>query len=268
MLSAIRRLYVPVQPTVSGHNGQVGYVEHLPAPELQPYIYCYWQLQTREQLQEPFVYRVVADGCIDIYLERCNPAAAYVMGFCRRYTEFALENSFDYIGIRFLPGMLPLLFGVHAAELSNRYEALDSVLPQLAAFLAAQADPALPVTQLAALLDAYFLGRLGAVARADMRFYGALTMILERSGVLNIETELNTGLSARQLRRVFAQYVGDTPKTFSKVVRFQHVLHAKPSAQSLKYNKVFLDAGYYDQAHFIKEFRNLYGVTPGHAFGR
>ncbi|MEL6924825.1 MAG: helix-turn-helix domain-containing protein, partial [Bacteroidota bacterium] len=77
--------------------------------------------------------------------------------------------------------------------------------------------------------------------------------------------ELNTGISPRQLRRLFKFYIGDTPKTFCKVVRFQHILKAKHSRQSLRHNKLFYDLGYYDQAHFIKDFKHLYGLTPGDA---
>ena len=102
----------------------------------------------------------------------------------------------------------------------------------------------------------------------DNRLYGALNIILQKFGVLNVEKDLDTGISPRQLRRLFEFYVGTTPKTFSKVVRFQNILRAKPSRQSLKQNKLFFDVGYYDQAHFIKEFKNFYGVTPSKAFGR
>ena len=102
----------------------------------------------------------------------------------------------------------------------------------------------------------------------DVRLYGALQLILMKQGVLDVESDLQTGISSRQLRRLFDFYIGDTPKTFSQVVRFQNILRAKPSSQSLRQNKLFFDAGYYDQAHFIKEFKNFYGVTPGKAFGR
>ena len=118
-------------------------------------------------------------------------------------------------------------------------------------------------------MDAYFLEILeNSSFDHDARLYGAIEIILQKSGVVDIESDLNTGISSRQLRRLFEFYIGDSAKTFSKIVRFQNILKAKPSSQSLRQNKLFFNVGYYDQAHFIKEFRNFYGVTPGKAFGR
>lgn len=218
---------------------------------------------------DPFIYRVVADGCIDIYFELNNPAANWVMGFCKKYTEFPLENQFHYIGVRFLPTMFPQLFKVDASTLSNRYEELNTVLPETATFIKSRFRSGLSVIEIAGLLNEWFL-KLAATTSfdEDNRLYEAIGIILQQSGVLNVEADLNTGVSPRQLRRLFEFYIGDTPKSFSKVVRFQNILRAKPSTQSLRKNKLFFDAGYYDQAHFIKEFRNFYGVSPSKAFGR
>ncbi|MEO0473375.1 MAG: helix-turn-helix domain-containing protein, partial [Bacteroidota bacterium] len=88
--------------------------------------------------------------------------------------------------------------------------------------------------------------------------------IFTHKGNLDIR-HIDTGLSPRQLRRWFHHYYGESPKVFSKVVRFQELLRAKPSAQSLKAHKIYFDHGYYDQAHFIKEFRHFYGKTPNQA---
>ncbi len=265
----IRGLYVPVQPTVKQSAERVTYQEFLPDRALQGFIYCYWQLRTTEPLDEPFIYRVVADGCIDIFFELNNPSENFVMGFCKRYTEFPLENRFDYVGVRFLPAMFPQLFRINASELSNRFESLDVVAPGTARFITSAFEADLPMAEIKSRLDTFFLH---FVARTevtyDARFYGALATILQNYGVLNVEKDLDAGLSPRQLRRLFEYYVGDSAKTFCQVVRFQNILRAKPSQQSLRESKLFYDNGYYDQAHFIKEFRNFYGVTPGKAFGR
>ncbi|MCF2505157.1 helix-turn-helix domain-containing protein [Dyadobacter sp. CY107] len=267
-LADIRQLYKPIQPTVKQSAKHVNYVEFLPDLRLQNYIYCYWQLQTSQTLDEPFHYRVVADGCIDIFFELTDPADSYVMGFCKKYTEFPLENTFNYVGVRFLPTMFPQLFRINAAELSNRYEQLELVIPETAKFISAHFDSNLSAPAIKSLFDDYFIDFLANVRLDhDNRFYNALSLILKNFGVINVETDLDTGISPRQLRRLFSYYIGDSAKTFSKVVRFQNILRAKPSQQSLRENKLFFD-GYYDQAHFIKEFKNLYGVTPGKAFGR
>ncbi|WP_031530138.1 AraC family transcriptional regulator [Dyadobacter crusticola] len=265
----IRQLYTPVQPTVRQSAERVTYQEFLPYPELQSCIYCYWSLKTTEALAEPFQYRVVADGCIDIFFELNDPTENFVMGFCKKYTEFPLEDEFHYVGIRFLPTMFPQMFKVDASELSNRYEVLSAVLPEVAGFISNNFSGEMKISELQAAFDRYFLQIMSKTTFADdPRFYRALDLILRNSGVLNVEKDLDTGLSSRQLRRVFQFYIGDTAKTFSKVVRFQNILRAKPSQQSLRENKLFFDSGYYDQAHFIKEFKNFYGVTPGRAFGR
>ncbi|WP_353718635.1 helix-turn-helix domain-containing protein [Dyadobacter sp. 676] len=265
----IRGLYIPIQPTVRQSAERVTYQEFLPDPALQGIIYCYWQLRTTLRLDEPFTYRVVADGCIDIFFELDNPAENFVMGFCKKYTEFPLENSFNYVGVRFLPTMFPQLFKINAAGLSNRFECLDAVVPETARFISSDFGAGLSTEQIAARLDNYFLRLAAGVGfNHDPRFYHALSIILQNYGVLNVEKDLDTGLSPRQLRRLFEYYIGDSAKTFSQVVRFQNILRAKPSGQSLRENKLFYENGYYDQAHFIKEFRNLYGVTPGKAFGR
>lgn len=265
----IRTLYKPVQPTVKQSADHVTYTEFLPDIRLQKFIYCYWQLKTTQKLSEQFNYRVVADGCIDIYFELDNPQENYVMGFCKKFTEFPLDHTFNYVGVRFLPTMFPQLFKVNAIELSNRYEHLQSVVPFLSDFIRDNFNGAQQQDEIRTLLDSFLMD---AVTRStfdnDNRLYGALEIILKNFGVIDIEKDLDIGISTRQLRRLFEFYIGDTAKTFSRVVRFQNILNAKPSSQSLRQNKLFFDVGYYDQAHFIKEFKNFYGVTPSKAFGR
>ena len=260
---------MPIQPSVKQKAADVRYLEIIPDIQLQPYIYCYWELKTTQILQSQFNYRVVSDGCIDIFFSLKNPHENFVMGFCKKHTEFPLANEFHYVGVRFLPTMFPQIFNISAADLSNRYENLDAVVPKTANFITEQFDAQRNTEEIKTLFDKYFISLLcDTTFNDDSRLYNAINIILQNFGVLNVETDIDTGISPRQLRRLFKFYIGDTTKTFSKVVRFQNILRAKPSAQSLRENKLFFDAGYYDQAHFIKEFKNFYGVTPSKAFGR
>lgn len=262
----IQQLYQPVQPTVSAQDDEVVYQEYAPLPDLQPFVHCYWELQTQKPLENDFCYRVVADGCMDILLDVSQPAQSFAIGFATEYTEFPLPKSFHYRGIRFLPTAFPQLFQISAGELTNRFEPLELVLPTFALFLAAENNPQAAMRIWTDRLNLWLLHHLGKVELStDRRVFKAIEHILLQQGTVNIE-QLDTGVSPRQLRRLFQYYVGDSPKTFSKVVRFQKMLQAKPSVQSLRQNKVFFDHGYFDQAHFIKEFRHYFGDTPGKAF--
>jgi len=265
----IRNLYQPVQPTVTKSGGSVVYEEFLPNLYLQQFIYCYWELKTTRKIQEGFSYKVVSDGCIDILFEINKPQNVFVAGFCRKYTEYELEAVFHYVGIRFLPTMFPQIFKVAADELSNKFQNLDDFVPKTAQFISNSFHHSLSMEEIIAKFDYYFATLISEIAfNYDNRLYNAMDLILKNFGVLNIEKDINVGISPRQLQRLFNYYIGDNPKTFSKVVQFQNILKAKPSLQSLKKNKLFYDVGYYDQSHFIKDFKTFYGVTPSRAFQR
>lgn len=265
-LLQLRTLFMPVQPTVTHSADKVLYNEVLPSQALSGLVYCYWQLESLAPFTEPFCYRVVADGCIDVFVEKGKGHEQYVMGLSTNCTEFQLEQSFCYYGVRFLPAVFPLLFGVNAALLTNRVEALQDVLPAIAKEMAAYTEHNPGFNNWVAAVDGYLISKAaGAQLSLDHRVADALYHILASGGHLGIESSIKTGLSPRQLRRYFAHFVGESPKTFSKIVRFQRVLHTAGNALSLHNDKYFYDAGYYDQAHFIKEFKALYGSTPGQA---
>lgn len=164
--------------------------------------------------------------------------------------------------------MFPALFKTDARSLSNRTEPLELVVKEAASFIENRFFEKDNFDTIAIKLDAFFNRQLTKLnAMPDKRLQHALYLLFKNSGYLYIESDLETGLSPRQLRRYFSFYIGDTAKTFSQIIRFQSVLQAKPSKHSLRKFKIFYDAGYYDQAHFTREFKNFYGLTPGKALG-
>jgi methylphosphotriester-DNA--protein-cysteine methyltransferase len=68
------------------------------------------------------------------------------------------------------------------------------------------------------------------------------------------------GVSTRHLRRAFVDSVGIAPKEFARGVRLQRAITA--SARSNDWSSIARDAGYYDQAHLLGDFRDLPGLTP------
>ncbi len=97
--------------------------------------------------------------------------------------------------------------------------------------------------------------------RYDALIDNAIRLIGHTQGQIAI-TDLahHLGLSQSTLERRFRQLVGTSPSRFAAYVRLQHVLHLKKTAANL--TALAHQAGYYDQSHFIKEFKRMTGTTP------
>lgn len=69
------------------------------------------------------------------------------------------------------------------------------------------------------------------------------------------------GLSSRYLQKLFLQYTGLTPKLYSKINRFQNSLR-QVNKKNTSLTAIAYDCGYFDQSHFIREFKSFTGFTP------
>jgi AraC-like DNA-binding protein len=100
----------------------------------------------------------------------------------------------------------------------------------------------------------------------------AVAIVLTLKGMISVaDLARATNVSPRQLERLFHERVGLSPKLFVRIVRFQEVLRATRSgadrpSSSLRasgWAAMALEHGFYDQAHFIKDFKTFVGCTPG-----
>ncbi len=69
------------------------------------------------------------------------------------------------------------------------------------------------------------------------------------------------GITSRYLQKLFLQYTGLTPKLYSKITRFQHSLRLV-TQKDTSLTSIAYDSGYFDQSHFIREFKSFTGLTP------
>ena len=82
-------------------------------------------------------------------------------------------------------------------------------------------------------------------------------------GIQNIDRLAQTAcLEYKQFKRIFADYVGANPKDYLRVIRFQKALHTLQIQPNISFTQLSYECGYYDQAHFIKEFKQFSGYTP------
>lgn len=243
------------------------YSEVLPDVKLRPFVMCFWEFRSSHHFREDFSGNIISDGCIDIFFNIHKPHENYVMGFLNKSTPFHFNSSFHYMGVRFAPAMFPYLFRINASELTNRVEQLSMVHRQTAKFIATHIKPGHTLSEVASLFNRYFSNVISKIrSEIDPRLHQALFTILQNPGAGNLERNLynQVALSPRHLRRLFDYYLGSNLKSFSKVVRFQSCLRAYIASRNSK-EKLYFDFGYYDQSHFIKEFKTFYGSTPSAA---
>ena len=95
----------------------------------------------------------------------------------------------------------------------------------------------------------------------DQLVVSAISMIYKSKGNIRMK-ELLIGLHVSQsvLEKRFRQLVGASPKKFASIVRFKHAIQTYDRSKSL--TDLSYEAGFYDQAHFIKEIRNFTGESP------
>jgi AraC-like DNA-binding protein len=170
------------------------------------------------------------------------------------------------VRMRLPPGRARAVLGVPAHELTDRSVRVADLWGdegrRLIADLAALGDDAGSV--LAHLNSLAILAGPAAPADRSGPSSALTTAIreLSRPGANLTETARRAGVSERRLRTLFARDVGLSPKHFARISRLRRVL---AQAGRGPWAAVADDAGFFDQAHMISDFRSLMGVSP-HAY--
>ncbi len=198
---------------------------------------------------------VLPDGCVDIV---CSPdTAPQVVGAMTQARKFPAGRL--QIGVRFRPGVASGFVRTPGIHITDRLIPLDQVWGPQGRELSDRMAEARSATQCIALLEAELVeaSEPGVVQKVS-------AYIVAHSGQVRVDDlAFDAGMSARQLRRLFLEEVGLTPKHFCRVIRFRHSLGQLRESRRGDWTDVALRSGYYDQAHFIHEFREFSGCTPG-----
>jgi len=162
-------------------------------------------------------------------------------------------------GVRFRLGGLAPFTQVALRAFTDQTPSPETVFGpaagNLVADLGAMSDP----DGQAATLDTFFLGLLDA-SPALATFRRSLGIMVDTGGLCPVSDLAGAaGTSVRQLERLFARFLGLPPKTTARIVRFQAALRALMTDPGTALADVAHAAGYFDQAHFIRDFRAMTG---------
>ncbi len=260
--------YQPIQPMLNLRQ-QPGFRKQNVAPDsrLRPYIFCYWTMYSVMPLQMPCEIHGVPDGCIDIFLHCHHFRTTYLLGITESPVFLPVPERIQYFGIRFLPGKIHHFFSLPPAELYDRLIAAHDIIGRTFQEIEEQLLFARSFQDQIAIVEALLFRLLARrTYQPDARFMRMLRQIYAQHGQISVEQlAKQEQISARHLHRMFEAFLGIGAKKFSRIIRFQHILGQMLSDRPNPFIDLALDHGYFDQAHFINDFRQMFGKAPSSA---
>ncbi|MCE2571111.1 AraC family transcriptional regulator [Motilimonas eburnea] len=247
--------YQPVQGQVALAGA---YQTQPPLPPLNRWVQSYWQLNVAKG---QFWYHSVPDNCVDWIINLDYFEDNFLIPPFLSAALFRLEGPACFFGIRFRilghHGLMTTPLGEWGQASDVRAQDLLAKVLVCSVFESIeQASFDTRCAQLSAVL-------LSAIklTKVDPRLANYIRYCHANVGAnldLSDKQCAEFGVSARQLRRLTQQHLGLLPKDFARVLRFQRTLNAM---NMQKHNTAYLDY-YFDQSHFIREFKRLAGLTP------
>jgi AraC-like DNA-binding protein len=251
------------------------YREYPAAPPLDAFVESFWFLRGALAVEEEQV--VVPDGRIELVLHLGEPFSLIGEDGVARKQQTALvggqltspirlrsRGAVDVIGIRFRPATASALLPLSLGELTGQVTPLGAVHARLTTALlgAASTTTAIPrrVEAMTRVLERFVVAPPPRTVIAAARALDQPTP----PSITSLSRELR--VTARTLERHLLHHVGLTPKMFHRVLRFRRAFRLLERMPPGRWDRAALAAGYFDQAHMIRDFKEFAGAPPSTFF--
>lgn len=219
--------------------------------------------------------RVIPDGSVQLFIEldgcerrlttgnnRSSTIVknAWVAGVQKKYLSYQMAPNQTILGIRFQTGGFYALTGVPQSEIEDKIIEAEAVFGPSILQLREEMLSVKNIWNLFRKVEEYLRSHM---AKPDTGQSVVSYVCNHIDKPLNYLVQ-KSGYSHKHLIRLFKKHVGVTPKFFQRAARFNNALNNIHSQCGvINWTGISLDNGYFDQAHFIKEFRRFTGMNPG-----
>ncbi|MCF3107617.1 helix-turn-helix domain-containing protein [Niabella sp. CC-SYL272] len=186
---------------------------------------------------------------------------ATVQGQTDKPRQDAVPGFYKLLGVSIYAHAIPNLFGLPAAALHNEHLSLNTFLSSKADALSERIALANTTEERVGLLSDFFRARLKKTAFKDKLMLHAMHKMKLDSDVKIAELAQRSCLSQKQFNRRFKDFTGFNPKLFARIIRLEAAI--KSYVPNAPLTDLAHRSGYYDQAHFIHEFKTLTDFSPG-----
>lgn len=197
------------------------------------------------------------------HVQRIDNGQGFGAGLSEAYAVSESNGSQRGLQVMFSPLGAWRFFRLPMHSLANRVFLLDELLGADAARLIAGLQAAPDWETRFDIMEAAIAARLAAASDSAAATAWALRQLQQSGGSLSIAALADEiGCSRKHLITQFREHIGLTPKTVARILRFQEVIKMVNGATEIDWAEIALAAGYYDQAHFSRDFRALAGLSP------
>lgn len=251
------------------------YCEYLPSSELANFIKMFWTLEGETTYQHYSLADVCPellfhyDGKFDEVFQNNKIEKTFTSGIHAQTSKprkFTIDKPFGIFGISFYPHALPFLFNISAHELTDEMPDLKTLLGNEGNELEEKIFSAESHNERIQIIGNFIYKKLVKNFDTELPVFHCIRTIIGNKETKKV-SELSDScfLSERQFERQFQKYAGLTPKLFSRIVRFLSATNMYGgSVRSL--TEIAYECGYYDQAHFIHDFKKFSGLHPKHFY--
>ncbi|MFC4873442.1 AraC family transcriptional regulator [Negadavirga shengliensis] len=241
-----------------------------PSPDLSSLVGYFW-VADRAEKDSFDTYYSTADTFTKMVFaftdaDRGDLLFSGVQGQTKKAEQFPTSGFSQMIGVALFPHAIPLVFGLSPQELNDQMMELPPLLRNREEGLHEMLCMAKSGRERVNILSSYLKNKLlGQEWVKDKSIIKALFEIRQLKGNINITEFIDHYfLSQKQFERKFLGYSGFTPKLYARIVRFENSVadyHKFSTLTELAYA-----SGYYDQAHFIHDFKKFAGFSPRQYF--
>lgn len=246
-----------------------------PSPALAPYILHYLILE--DQVAGPLRHRFFPDGhpgigfhVGDAFMQQdflsktpLKHPESFIYGQVNHHFDLISGKKIGMLIVVFRPFGLSGFMRMPAKLLANQTLSLSEIFPKSAAGLTDQVLSAGDHLERINAIESFFLNQLAAHPH-NIQLAATCTKLIDSAdkplSVHSLASHL--AVTERSLERAFDQHIGIPPKLYSRIARLQRYLKLRKTSPAMSLTALGYEAGYYDQAHFIKDFADLAGITP------
>lgn len=249
--------------------------EYKPGENLRPFVELYWTGSFNSEALGRMSIQVIPNGCVELIVHltdlHCDLLNSYGWSQSPDYTVIGLytspyvvqfSNNVKVFAIRFKPEGIYNIFGIPASAFKESFDDMTNVLGNAFQSFCHRLREEKSTADMIVRAENYLRQKILST-KIELSYINRAAELIRNTKGLKIEDLPGlVYISKRQLERQFKEKVGITPKHYLRITRLNEVQRLLDNNHTLDLTSVAYQCGYFDQSHFINDFKRITGEKP------